>query len=335
MRFYPPGTRKGNKFYVARFWVAGSQHEISTKTTNLRDAKAFAKAARAELIAEGKRLAAKDEKGIPLTFGGAAERYSAARLWRNSDLKGLARISAEIGRVPLEDVTLDTIARVASKLYPHHSPATLNREVYTRAAAVLHYAAENEWCAYRKIRKLREPMPAPRRVSADDMRTLIAASSGVVRKLLTFLYLQGWRIGEALRLKREHVNFKAGTLMVHVRKAGRWKTVPMHPDVATALREGEWYGDKAFPWGSVQAVYYHFDKLEETTGIRFTAHMARYAFAGENRELGATSIDLVDLGTWTSPRSTERYQASAPEHAHRLIRRRAAGETPRGNPKVA
>ena len=324
MRLYPPGTRKGNKFFIVRKYIGGKQYEITTDATNERAARVFAREFERRVKAQPQAPAAGEK-----TFRGAAEALAAARNLRPKERVKLERLVAEIGDLPLQSVVAADLMNAAHKLYPGCTNATKNREAITPGANVLHFGAENRWCQYQRIRKLKEPQPEPRRISDADMEALIAGATGALRKLLVFLYLQGWRISEALALRRENVDFDAGTLALVTGKSRRWKKVPMHPEVAAALKAGEWYGDKAFPWSIPQSVYYHTLKLAKRLGIRFTPHMARHAFGGGLRETGATPRDLVDVGTWTSEKSTGRYQHAGAEHAQKVIRRRnLQGERP-------
>jgi len=322
MSLIPPGTRKNNCFYIYRYSVGGKQHEISTKTTNFRDARAFARRIDADVRAHKSKHGSQVGR---VTFAQASAHYIAARAPGPGDVRFLEKLNEEIGELEVEAVRPADIAAAANAIYPDAANETKNRQAYTPAASVLHFAAENEWCSYRKIKKLPEREPETRRIAADAMKRLLGAATGDMEKLLTFLYLQGWRIGEALSLQREHVSFERKTLRVYVGKARRWKTVPMHEIVGEALEAGDWFGDYAFPWRVRQHVYPPLRRLCVEVGVRFTPHMARHAFGSELREVGATGRDLTDLGTWTNERSTARYQNATEAHKQSLIGKRGVG----------
>ena len=84
--------------------------------------------------------------------------------------------------------------------------------------------------------------------------------------------------------------------------------------------------DRVFPWTDRQLVYKWLRPLCQRLGVAFTPHMARHNFGGLLREAGATNRDLVDLGTWTSEKSTARYQHAAGDHARNVIARLAFGQ---------
>lgn len=114
-------------------------------------------------------------------------------------------------------------------------------------------------------------------------------------------------------------NLQARELSLYVQKARTWKTMPMHDDVFLALanREGP-RQERVFPWTRWQ-VYHWLAALTERLGVRFTPHMARHEFASVLRAHGATPRDLVDAGTWTSERSTARYDRAPAERARALV----------------
>jgi len=132
-----------------------------------------------------------------------------------------------------------------------------------------------------------------------------------------------------LGLRADHTDLQTGTYELYVSKSKGWQTLPLHDDMVADLAnvdpeaDGYW-----FPWRTRSGVYKWLRPLCKKLNVHFTPHMARHEFGGGHREAGATSRDLVDIGSWTSQRSTERYQGAPTEHA-RVILHRARG-TARG-----
>lgn len=99
-----------------------------------------------------------------------------------------------------------------------------------------------------------------------------------------------------------------------------WQTLPLDDDLAVEFAifdpesDGYW-----FPWRTRSGVYKWLRPLSRKLGVSFTPHMARHEFGGRHREAGATSRDLVDIGSWTSQRSTERYQGAPTDHARTIL----------------
>jgi integrase len=94
----------------------------------------------------------------------------------------------------------------ANALYPHCLAATKNKNVFGPCAAVLHYAAENDLCPYVRIKKLKERRPEPRALRKEDANRLIAVADGEMRLFLVFLFAQGWRISDTLRLTWQDID---------------------------------------------------------------------------------------------------------------------------------
>lgn len=61
LKLYPPGTRKNNRFYVAKGFVAGREYEVvcrdadGQKTANRRDAEQFVKKLEKRIKTEAKK----------------------------------------------------------------------------------------------------------------------------------------------------------------------------------------------------------------------------------------------------------------------------------------
>ena len=330
MRYYPAGAR--SRRAVIRGTIAGRQREIAT---DARDQAAAGLEWRALLDAAGREPGA----GTPRTFAEVAEAWIAARRPGKRDAGYARALAGRIGTLAIEEVRPLHIAEAANALYPGRSAQTLNRYAYAPAAAILHFAHANGLRDYQRIARLKEPAPPTRRPAPGTAEALLAATAGDKRRLLLFLFCQGWRISEALGLKWEHVSLKARTLDVWVGKTGRWKQVAMHDQVLEALapiapREPGAAGP-VFPWRTRAGVYKWLRPLAAGLGVKFTPHMARHEFGGGYREAGATSRDLVDLGTWTSPKSTERYQHAGTEHARALLARRTFGGNSGGKRRKA
>src|SRR6185437_10652761 len=141
-----------------------------------------------------------------LTFRRAADLYIEYRRPSRADEKFLQRICALIGDRFIGDIRQHLLIDTANALYPGRSPGTKNRQVLMPAAAVIHYAAANDLCPYIKVKKFKEKNPEPRALSRHDADRLIAHADDKMRRLLIFLFCQGWRISEVLRLRWENID---------------------------------------------------------------------------------------------------------------------------------
>lgn len=243
------------------------------------------------------------------------------------------KLSAELGGLILSDVRQTDLDRTAAKLYPNAAAATKNRQIYAVGAAILHYGAENDWCAYRRVKKLKEPKPETRRPQSNVMPLLLSNTSGLRRLFLLVIFRQGWRISETLSWREHKIDLGKRITELWIPKAKIWKPLALHLDVVAALAnrtEAELgHAEKGmrrrragfvFPWQRPSDVYRWLRPLCKKLGVGFTPHMARHEFASSLREhSGATARDILDAGTWTSERSTARYDHSNADRVRKLV----------------
>ena len=295
LKLIPPGKR--GPFYIVRGTVNGRRIEVSTKTRDEEAARQFKK--RLERQVYGGRA-----EGSAATFAEAVDLYAA---WRNpspQDSKTLERLKADaLGKLPLAKVTTAAFVAAAGRLYPGLSNESKNRYVFVLGSAVMHYAAENELCPYRKFKRLPEKRPEARAIDAGLAEIAIEAATGDLKLLLTWLFRHGTRITETLGVHREWVDRKAKTVKIHDTKNDEWITIPLHPDVE-ALLPDEMGEGRLFPWKHRNTVYYHLEKLLTPLGFRFTPHQARHTFGTELVNMG---FSLEPLPHWKDPKSRARY----------------------------
>lgn len=335
---YPPGTRKGNKFYVAVGRIKGRQYEINTRQTNARSARKsaddFEIEVRKQLEREQREAVAAAETALQTpTFEAVAVDYIMAKnIQGGNNERFVGNLVSIIGHKLITDVTGADLIRAANELYPGRTAATKNRNCITPGAAILHWAAESELCPYRRIRKLQEIKPKRRRPAVGTMETLIDACEGYQRLLLVILYCQGWRISETLSLTWEdHTRLDDREFDLYVKKAKSWKTVQMHPDVFAELNSvpKDRRMGSIFPWRTRFGVYRWLRPLCQRLGVQFTPHQARHAFASDLNASGATDETIAAVGSWTSTKSVTRYTDVSKDEARGVLLQRGRIKTTR------
>jgi integrase len=320
LKFHAPGTRKGNRWIIARGTVGGERIEISTGTTDPLAAERFAARYVAGFL-DGRA----PQPGETVTFARAAERYRAARKPSKADGVRLDRLTAAIGTRAVGEITRDTLVEAADALYPGGKASSLNRNVIAPAAAVLHYAADNHWCGYRRIKRYKEPRPVTRALAEDAAESLIAAAAGEVRKLLLFLFRQGTRITDTLRLDWRHIDLKTRAFQIHVSKTDEWLTLPLSDEVFFALANTREKSGPVFPWRNRWAAYKAIRKAVGATGIRFTPHMARHSLGTRLSAQGASLKVIMGALGHRDAKSSLRYQAGEVEVIRGALNRGAGG----------
>lgn len=333
--YYMPGKRNNNQYVVVRGYVDGKQHEIVTDAKNKRDAEKAWNRWAAEIRRQNRESGA----GAPATFALVADAYMAARGSSKNERRYIERLkkarikvgsaTVTFGDILIEEVLPMHIAAAANAIYPTALNETKNRQAYTPAASVLHFAHANKLRDYVVIEKLPEREPETKRPAAGVVEKVLENVTGDQYRLLVFLACQGWRITETLSLRWENVDLNNRLLNVYVSKAKRWKQVPMHEEVFEILANAPKRKDgRVFPWETRSGVYKWLWALNKRLGVHLTPHMLRHEFGGALREMAATARDLTDVGTWTSEKSTARYQHAGSDHARAVIaRRKIRGKT--------
>ena len=310
LELLPPGSRKGNPFYIIRGTVGGRRVEVTTKT---RDAEAARRLAlQVELDILDRRTPGAGEK---VTFATAADYYRQRRELSAYDGKRLDRIVAALGDKYVSDITQADLDDAAINLFPQGKPATRNREFMRPAAAVLHYAADSKWCGWLRIKPFKEPRPKTRAVSDDIARVLIAAagkdgskSAAKRRLLLLWIFHLGTRISDTIGMQWEMVDLKARVVRFRVGKTQRDIALPLPDELVVELANQKSQTGRIFPWSNRHNVYRWLRELCKATGVRFTPHMARHAVGTRLNAEGAGLRTIMAALGHAHPQSSIRYQ---------------------------
>lgn len=311
-----PGKRKGNRYYIVRGEVSGRGVEVSTKTADKAAADRFKANLEVRLLEN--RL---PEAGEDVTFSKAAELYIAYKNPALADLKRIHRIRGALGPKLIARIRHADLVDAANLLYPNCAPATKNREALRPAAAILHYAASNELCPWLRIPLFKEPRPKTRAVTQDIARVLIASLEGKKRLLLLWLFRQGPRISDALRIRGEHIDLKRRMVVRHIGKSDEDVEDPLHDEVWELLANDPPGPGPLFPWRTKNGVYKWLRPYVRALGIKFTPHMARHSLGKWLNEDGASLRTIMDTLHHLDPKSSIRYQSTDIEVVRQIGRR--------------
>ena len=321
-----PGKRKGNTYWLVRGTLGGRRYEISTKT---RD-REFALKVKAEIELEllGNRVPI---TGEDISFAHAANLYSAWRDPSDADRGRIEHLCAVLGKKMIHEIRQADLVDTANRLCPGKSPATKNREVMRMAAAILHYAARQDYCGWLRVALFKEPRPKTRAVSQDVARTLInsvpdrpayktertpeyiaraEAKQRKKRLLLLWLFRQGTRITDALQLETEHLDMQRRVFRLHIGKTDEWIEAPLHDEVFAMLASDLLAAGYIFPWRTKSAVYAWLKPYAKSLAIDFTPHMARHSLGKWLNEDGASLRQIMDTLRHADPKSSIRYQST-------------------------
>lgn len=326
LKLIPPGKRKGNKFYLVRGQLNGRGYEISTQTTD----RALAQECKAKL----ELAILRDSPPLPgqaVTFARAAELYCAWRDPHKDDRRRIGRISEALGGIQVADIRHADLVAAANRLFQGKLAATKNREVMRPAAAVLHYAANQGLCAWLRVALFKEPRPKTRAVDQEVAKILInslpelptfernRSAAYLVRArikqqqkklLLLWLFRQGPRISDALKIQVSQIDMKRRVVRVHIGKTDETIEQPLHDEVFEHLSKHRPAPGRLFPWGARRAVYAWLKPYCQSLGIEFTPHMARHSLGKWLNEDGASLRQIMDTLHHADPKSSIRYQST-------------------------
>jgi len=305
-KLLPPGTRRNNTTYIVRGSIGGRRFEARSNATTREAAERWAI-----------RFAAGIERSAPagpvVTFGQAATAYIALKRPRPDDEKHIRMLAAWFAGKPLREIVGADLVTAAHALKPGVQDVTKNRAIITPGSAVLHYAAEQGWCAYSRHRRLKASRRSPRRpASAETMRLLLANTTGPrdVHKhlLLACLYETGVRISDTLRLHDDDLTLPLNQVGFGSSKTDDHGVVTISPELVALLANApRCAGGKVFPWRDRHGVYRWLRPLCRRLGVTYTPHLSRHALATDLRALGWDMRAIAERGVWRDERSAGRY----------------------------
>jgi integrase len=306
LKLVPPGTRKGNPFWLVRGEVGGRSIEISTKARDKAAARKFAAELERELLT--RRV---PRPGEAVTFSAAADLYIAYRDPTKADVGRIERLKRAIGSKIVADIRQADLVAAADFLQPDRAPSTRNREVIRMAATVLHYAHENGYCDWLRVKLFKEPQPATRAVTMDVAAELIeAAPAGPRQLLLLWLFRHGTRISQTLSVTWDDIDLPQQTFRLYDKKAQKWQTFPLHPEVFEQLAAMPGRSGRLWPWETKSGVYKWLRPLTRKLGIAFTPHVGRHSLGTWLNESGAGLRTIMATLGHQDAKSSIRYQAA-------------------------
>jgi integrase len=154
--------------------------------------------------------------------------------------------------------------------------------------------------------------------------------------LFALLAVTGMRVGEAMALDRQDIDWSQGVLILRGCKFGKSREVPLHPTTVEALRDYALRRDQSYPHPRAtrffvslagtpllrQNVHITFQAMARRAGVGCTRiHNLRHTFAvkvllGWYRAGAAVEAKLPTLSTYlghVSPLSTYWYLSASPE----------------------
>lgn len=324
IKFLPPGER-GSSWYI-RGRDASGKFEFSTGQKSRGRAEAWADV----FLAERARRRVPGQ-GEVVGFKRAAEAYKAATGLSKAEGRLVDAVANHFAdNTDCREITHAHLVEAAHALKPVGSDATKNRKVIGPAAAVLHYASEQKWCEYQRLKKFRVARRSNRDPAKDEtLRLLIAnaeapprtkptgrkADYNVAHKriLLAMLYELGLRITDLLSIEWDAVDLAASRVRVKIAKTDEFASLELSPPLVAELASLPSKLGRLFPWSTRRGVYAWLKPLTKRLGVIYTPHLSRHALATAALEAQIPDKRAAELGVWRDTRSLHRYQHVRPD----------------------
>lgn len=218
----------GSKNWYVRGTVCGRQVYESTGLDSERLANAYKVNLESQL--QDAHAFGKKES---ILFSEAAAKYVKA----GGSARYLKPVATALSVRPIETLKQEDLDSLAVDMLPTQSNATRDRQVYTPFIAVMNYAAENEYCPYRKWRrpKKQDPVRKTRFATLREVEALYKAAPRHIRPLIVLLAYTGLRMGEAIKLEWKDIDLEKRWLIVRKSKTGKQRGVPLHKAVVRVL----------------------------------------------------------------------------------------------------
>ena len=309
-----PVKRPNSPYYVARGTINGRQIERSTGCTKLADAREECKRLEAQILARDA-----DPFSQNLTVSAAITLYRNA----GGDTRFLPAIERHLGPYPVAEINNAVMRRAANALYPGRSPATIRRQLYTPMKAIINCAADDDLCP---PARLKAPQGGNKRIqfftpeqAEQILRFLSGSKNQYIPALVTALFGQGMRVGEALTLDASDVNLDHRYAILRNTKNGEERMVTLIPRVVAAWSRLPTIGKSGplirklngmpYPVGRQQGgqIKNAFALAVAAAGLdpaNYTPHVCRHSWATWYYDQTKDVLRLKSEGGWKS----EEYQ---------------------------
>ncbi len=211
----------GDDRWRATYWVPGEKRprRVSASTREMAIARRNDKLAELALLPPSRRSMSRSTTVAELAqwwLENVQRHQVRASTWTKAEDR-VRRIIATLGDVEVGKLGIEQIVAWQSRLLEHLAPKSVAHHRQT-LAQVMDQALELGLVAGNPVRRVkppRVPRPSGRALSLEDTRALVAAASddryGAV---VALLFLQGWRVSEALGLAWHDLDLDAGVASV-------------------------------------------------------------------------------------------------------------------------
>lgn len=241
------------------------------------------------------------------------------------------KLAEHFGDMPLTRIDQAAVDEAAIELYPHATPATRNRQVYSPVSAILKLAGITE-----RFKRPKGSRGQSRLffLTPDQATRLISAATDIDAEFglfLTFLTYTGCRLSEGLAAEIINLDLQEARLYVAKTKNEAPRLVHLPPVLVAALAthpRGLDRKGKLFRFSKNGRLYTWLGKAAKAAEVaipeRVAFHVFRHTWGAWMRRYGGLdTTGLVETGAWKS-----RQAAAVYEHAIQSEEARKADRLP-------
>ncbi|MEO9651203.1 MAG: site-specific integrase [Roseobacter sp.] len=288
---------KRNNLYSYRGSVAGRRLRGATGTSDKRIAERIA----AEIEAK-EWQSHLDGPRATLIFSQAAIAYRQA----GHSTRFLERIEDYWTNTLVSKITGEAIRQMARKLYPNAANATLNRQGIVPAQAVINYAAELEWCAPIRVKRLKVNVKTKTPANRGWIEAFAtqATQDGLphLAALCLFMFGTSARRGEACALKWDDVELFKKTVTIYQAKTESHRVAHLQPPVIPALANipsNHNPDELVFQYASGESVGQVWNNVIKRAAIeKLSPHCCWHGFATSMLQAGTDPETVRVRGGW-------------------------------------
>jgi integrase len=308
--------RKGDKgvYFIRYRGSDGKRHEISTRTTNHREARRI-------MREEMQRSASGPQQECPTVSQFLDEAIARHRAHQTREAERYAFLAFQraCGDVRLDAIDFRLLEKFKrAREAQGRKPATINNNL-AHLSSALTYAVEMGYLQARpRIRKVRLNDPLPRWLTAEEQAKLLEKAAGTeMERFLRIGLRTGMRPGEIRELLWRDVDFVQALIVVRGSSEGtkgrRDRTVPLTGDLREYLLDGgPGQPDEHLIALSKDEVENWFERHATDS-----PHVLRHSYGKEWVEAGGNLRVLKEVLGHKSLKTTERYAHFAPDIAQR------------------
>lgn len=294
-----------------------------------RDAELWARRTEAQIEIGSYKPTTHDEPVSPAMLGDILRRFGSeiASHHRSATTAiNVMTLIRALGKVEIEDLDAQVVARWRDKRLTEVQPASVARELNTLSAILNH--ARREWClpVPNPVKDIRRPRDSPhraRRLLPDELERLFSTLPGRWVPIVQLALATAMRRGELLSLEWQHIDFKRHVAFLPITKNGFPRKVPLSSaamKVLTELRPANDGGlPRVFPitHAALDKAWRKACKAAAITDLHF--HDLRHEAISRYFELGLNVMEVASISGHRSLAMLQRYTHLKAEDIARKI----------------